>query len=116
MALKNYTGESADNTAGTHTLDTISGVNCADFKSLTVSVRGANAGADIKIAIVDDGIDRWVAWIRSGSVPRPMTLLPGQIITRGNTLTITTGAGGTGCIVVVSAVYLLWNHNELGRT
>ena len=38
MALKNFVGESAGNTAKTHDLDVPTGASVADFKSLTISI------------------------------------------------------------------------------
>ncbi len=109
MALKNFVGESLANTIGTHSLDIPDNITYANFQSLTISIRADDFGADTRIQILDDGAARWEAWIRTGAVAATgqtvFEFKPGEIISRGNTLQITTGAAGGTCIVVVSAIY-----------
>ena len=118
MALKNYTGESGAGSAKTHTLDIPAGAVIANFQSLTISVRGADLSADVSISIVDDGVTRWNAYLRNGTAAATTKTVwefhPGEIIIRGNTLTITTGAGGAGAVLVVSAVYNAYQNKLLG--
>ena len=104
--LRNFTGESGANAAGTHSISVPTGTNYVYFKSLTVSTRGADIGADVKIAITDGGRERWIAYLRSGQVHAAHFNDIGKIILANtpSSLGITTGAGGAGCIVVTSAV------------
>ena len=106
MALRNFTGESAADAAASHSISVPTGTTVADFKSLTVSTRGADLAADIKIAITDGGRERWIAYLRSGQIHAAHFSDIGNIILANtpSTLGITTGAGGAGCIVVTSAV------------
>ena len=106
MALRNYTGESGADAAATHTINIPAGSNVANFKSLTVSTRGADQAADIKIAITDGGRERWIVWLRNAQIHGGHFANIGNIILANSpsSLTITTGAAGAGSIVVVSCV------------
>jgi len=107
MALRNFTGESAADSVATHTISIPEGSTVANFKSLTVSTRGADQGADIKVAITDSGHERWIVWLREAVIHGGHFDHIGNIILANtpSTLTITTGAGGASCIVVVSCVF-----------
>jgi hypothetical protein len=107
MALRNFTGESGANAAAVHTISIPEGTTSADFRSLTVSTRGADQAADIKIAITDSGRERWIVWLRNAQIHGGHFSNIGKIILANtpSTLTITTGAAGAGSIVVVSCVF-----------
>jgi hypothetical protein len=106
VALRNFTGESGADAAGNHSISVPTGTTSVHFQSLTVSTRGADIGADVKVAITDGGRERWIAYLRSGQIHAAHFNDIGKIILANNpsTLGITTGAGGAACIVVVSAV------------
>ena len=105
MPLRNFTGESAANTAKTHSIS-VGTVGSVNFKSLTISTRGADQAADIKIAITDGGRERWIVWLRESQIHGAHFSEIGDIILANtpSTLEITTGAAGTGCIIVISCV------------
>lgn len=107
MALRNFTGESAVNTAKTHDLTIPEGSNFAKFFSLTISSRGGDISEDTKIAITDSGRERWIFYMRSGGTGRAHFTKLGKIILANTptSLQITTAAAGADVIIVVSAVY-----------
>ena len=104
--LRNFTGESGADAAATHSIAVPDGTVSVFFQSLTVSTRGGDIGADVKIAITDGGRERWIVYLRSGKVYSGHFDSIGniQLSNSPSSLGITTSAGGTGCIVVVSAV------------
>ena len=106
MALRNFTGESAADSVATHTINIPDGTQSVDFKSLTVSTRGADQAADIKVAITDGGRERWIVWLRNAQIHGGHFDSIGKIIMANtpSTLQITTTAAGAGSIVVVSCV------------
>lgn len=105
MALRNIFGESSANASATHSVsfDT-STTNRIKFHSLTITTRAANIGADVKVSILDGARERWVAYLRSGQIYGMHFDNIGEIIIANGACSITTSAGGAGCIVVTSAV------------
>ncbi len=105
MRRYSFTGESAVNTAKTHTLDTPSTTDWVDIKSLTITTRGGDIAADISIKIQDNGVDRWIAWLRSGKIYGAHFSDIDVIKLNSGVLQIVTAAGGADVVVVVSCVY-----------
>lgn len=104
MALRNITGESGVDAAAEHSVPIKSDTNRVDFDSLTISTRGADIAADVKIAIKDGNRERWVAYLRSAQIFGGHFNDIGEIIITNGSCSIETSSGGGSVIVVVSAV------------
>lgn len=102
--LRNFTGESTADAAATHAISIPTGTNLVTFQSLTISTRGADIAADVKVAITVNAREVWIAWLRSGQIHGGHFANIGDIAVDGKALGITTVAGGASCIVVTSAV------------
>lgn len=109
MITRTLVGDSAANTAKTHTITQPTGnkgTKDIEIRSLTVSTAGADIAADTTISIQDNAVEIWRVELRSGKVfgghfrfdDYPLTIRDGDC-------TIVTDAAGASVIVSVSVVY-----------
>lgn len=100
-----YAGESAANTAKTHTITDESGKQIY-LNSLALSLKGADSSNDIDVDVKDNGTTIWSVTMRDGGVLGGFfDFSAAPIVIANGDLTIVTGAGGADCIVKVSVAY-----------
>jgi hypothetical protein len=104
MALRNLVGESAAGAAASYPIGVPTGSHKATFDSLTISTKGADVSADIKVSIIDGARTRWAAYLRNGQIYGAHFNDIGDIQLNNDTLTVATTSGGAGVIVATAAV------------
>lgn len=108
-----FTGEcSASNTANTHTLGVPGDTAWVDITSLTISSRGGDISADVKVTIYDNNTERWSVSLRSGQVFGGHFSNIGIIPIKNGVMKIHTDAGGASVYMVVSCVYKCLTSTE----
>jgi hypothetical protein len=105
------TGDSAANTAKTHTI-TAPAVNSGTSKkkkvvihSITVSTKGADIAADVGVLLTKANGETWNVELRSGKVFGGHFNFDHPIDCGHGDVTITTDAGGASVVVTTSVVY-----------